>query len=266
MYIYKPEVIYSYTPEDILNMLTNNGAMDGLFIEGNQIYMKGTYIRVDDLYALKATLAGWKIGKNNLTSATGNITLYSDGRIKIEKAVLSANGKGAKIKYGLSIYTTRSDDLATSDDGEFKLYGLSTVSSGRSLVIPTNNNIVSLLSSSSKRYKKHVREMSQEEADKLLSLPVVWFQYRDGYLDKRDPFCGKPMPGFYADDLSEIFPECVIYNGEDQPEDWNYRVLVPVMMKVIQGQSEKISTLEDTVNTLNERLNEIEKLLKGVVK
>lgn len=266
MYIYKPEVIYSYTPEDILNMLTNNGAMDGLFIEKNQIYMKGTYIRVDDLAALKATIGGWKINKNNLASVKGDITLYNDGRIKIQEAVLSANGKGAKIRYGLSIYTTRSLNEVTSDDGEFKLYGLSTVSSGRSLVIPTNNNIVSLLSSSSKRYKNHVREMSQEEANKLLSLPVVWFQYKDGYLDKRDPFCEKPMPGFYADDLSEIFPECVIYNGEGQAEDWNYRTLIPAMMKVIQGQGEKIGTLENTVNTLNERLNTLEEMLKGVVK
>ena len=43
-------------------------------------------------------------------------------------------------------------------------------------------------------------------------------------------------------------------------------MLIPAMMKVIQDQNERINTLEDTVNALNERLNKLEGMLKGVVK
>lgn len=230
VYVYKPEVIYSYTPEDILNMLTNNGAMDGIYMENGQLYVKGAYIKVNDLYSLKATLGGWKINASSISSASGNISLLKNGQIQIGEAKLSASGKAAVIKYGLSIYT----DRATFADGtgEFRLYGM-TSNSGR--VLTVSNNIVGMQASSSKRYKKHIRDMDQEEAEKLLSLPVVWFQYRDGYLQEDDPLCGKSIPGFYAENVGKLFPECAVYDEKGRPEDWNYRMLVPVMMKLIQN-------------------------------
>lgn len=230
LYVYKPEVIYSYTPEDILNMLTNNGAMDGIYMENGQLYVKGTYIKVDDLYSLKATIGGWKINANSISSASGNISLLKNGQIQIGEAKLSASGKAAVIKYGLSIYTDRV--TFTDGTGEFRLYGM-TSNSGR--VLTVSNNIVGMQASSSKRYKKHIRDMDQEEAEKLLSLPVVWFQYRDGYLQEDDPLCGKSIPGFYAENVGKLFPECAVYDEKGRPEDWNYRMLVPVMMKLIQN-------------------------------
>lgn len=231
IYIYKPEVIYSYTPEDILNMLTNNGAMDGLFIENNQIYMKGTYIRVNDLYSLKATLGGWKINSGSIVSETGDIILRKNGKIGIGNADLYSTDSGMTIKYGLNVYTSRTGDFA-SNPRDFRLYGLPT-NSGRVLTI--SSNVVGMQASSSKRYKNHVSDMTEKEAEKLLSLPVVWFRYKDGYLINEDPLCGKAVPGFYAEDVSGLFPECAYYDKEGRPEDWNYRMLVPVMMKLIQN-------------------------------
>lgn len=230
LYVYKPEVIYSYTPEDILNMLTNNGAMDGIYMENGQLYVKGTYIKVDDLYSLKATIGGWKINANSISSASGNISLLKNGQIQIGEAKISASGKAAVIKYGLSIYTDRK--TFTDGTGEFRLYGMST-NSGK--VLTVSNNIVGMQASSSKRYKKHIRNMTKEEAEKILSLPVVWFRYKDGYLLKGDSLCGKDVPGFYAEDVAGLFPECATYDEEGRPEDWNYRMLIPAMMKLIQN-------------------------------
>lgn len=230
IYVYKPEVIYSYTPEDILNMLTNNGAMDGIYMENGQLYVKGTYIKVDDLYSLKATIGGWKINASSISSASGNISLLKNGQIQIGSAKFSASGKAAVIKYGLSIYTDRQN--FSDGTGEFRLYGMST-SSGKVLTI--SNNIVGMQASSSKRYKNHIRNMTKEEAEKILSLPVVWFRYKDGYLLEGDSLCGKDVPGFYAEDIAELFPECAAYDEKGRPEDWNYRMLVPVMMKLIQN-------------------------------
>lgn len=214
------------------NMLTNNGTMDAIAMNNGQLYIKGTYIDVDDLSTINATIGGWKINKDNLSSATGDIKLTKDGKIKIGNATISASGKGAAIKYGISIYTTRYSGAATSDDGEFKLYGLASTS-GYVLNV-TTSNIVGKQASSSRRYKNHIRDMSQEEAEKLLSLPVVWFQYKKGYLIDGDPLCGKSIPGFYAEDVSKIFPECAVYDQKERPEDWNYRMMIPAMMKLIQ--------------------------------
>lgn len=233
LYIYKPEVTYSYTPEDILNMLTNNGAADGIFFNGNQLYVKGERISVDDLYAIGATIGGWKINKNNLTSATGNISLTKDGKIKIGSATLYSNGHAAVIKSGLTIYTDRSNEFSDGT-GELRIYG-ATSGSGYHLVLSGNDNVVYLQASSSRRYKNHIKNMTLGEAEKLLSLPVVWFRYKDGYLQKNDALYGKSIPGFYAEDVSELFPECAVYDEEGRPEDWNYRMLIPAMLKLIQN-------------------------------
>lgn len=233
LYIYKPEVTYSYTPEDILNMLTNNGAMDGIFFNGNQLYVKGERISVDDLYAIGATIGGWKINKNNLTSATGNISLTKDGKIKIGSATLYSNGHAAVIKSGLTIYTDRANEFSDGT-GELRIYG-ATSGSGYHLVLSGNDNVVYLQASSSRRYKNHIKDMTLGEAEKLLSLPVVWFRYKEGYLQKNDALYGKPIPGFYAEDVNRLFPECAVYDEEGRPEDWNYRMLIPAMMKLIQN-------------------------------
>ena len=77
---------------------------------------------------------------------------------------------------------------------------------------------------------------------------------------------GKPVPGMYAEDVFECFPEATYNNADGEIENWDERMLIPAMMKVIQDQNERINTLEDTVNALNERLNKLEGMLKGVVK
>lgn len=229
VYIYKPEITYSYTSQDILNMLTNNGAMDAITMNNGQLYIKGTYIVVNDLSVFNATIGGWKINASSISSASGNISLLKNGQIQIGEAKFSASGKAAIIKYGLSIYTDRS--TFTDGTGEFRLYGM-TSNSGR--VLTVSNNIVGMQASSSRRYKNHIRDMTQEEAEKLLFLPVVWFQYKKGYLIDGDPLCGKSIPGFYAEDVSKIFPECAVYDQKERPEDWNYRMMIPAMMKLIQ--------------------------------
>ena len=145
-------------------------------------------------------------------------------------------------------------------------YNLTHVTSGGHMVFAKDGATVAYLSSSSKRYKDHVSDMTIEEAEKILNIPVIWFKYKKGYLDESDWLNGKQLPGFYAEDVYDIFPEATQLNEAGEPEDWNFRVMIPAMMKVIQNQNERINTLEDTVNALNERLNKLKEMLEGVVK
>ena len=144
-----------------------------------------------------------------------------------------SNGHAAVIKSGLTIYTDRSNEFSDGT-GELRIYG-ATSGSGYHLVLSGNDNVVYLQASSSRRYKNHIKNMTLGEAEKLLSLPVVWFRYKDGYLQKNDALYGKSIPGFYAEDVSELFPECAVYDEEGRPEDWNYRMLIPAMLKLIQN-------------------------------
>lgn len=276
IYIYKPEVIISYSPTDILNLLTNNGAMDGLFIRNNKIYMKGSYIDINDLKALNATIGGFSIGSSgiykgctSITSTgqgvyvgTNGIRLYVDNDINLtfdmakrkmtlsgvqiefkknanaERAVMDGRDGTVTCRYGLHVYTKREDELFTDgtrmDESEFVVKGLPHITSGTMLVRESESARICTASSSSKRYKNHVANMTVNEAEKILDIPVVWFKYKEGYLAKEDRFVGKAIPGFYAEDVEKYFPVAAQKNEDGSVEDWNYRMLIPAMMKLIQ--------------------------------
>lgn len=253
------------TEKQIFNLLTHNGTRDLLTYVDGKLYLNGTYIKgktvaadklnVEDLYAVAASIAQWTIKENYIQSKSGNIRLYSDGRIKIGNAVFSQSEDGDTaccVKYGMHIFCKNATDSSgiTDPSGMLAISGLTSNASGSTLIL--YNNYVYKLSSSSKRYKKHVKNMTSSEAERLLDIPVVWFEYNEGYLAPGDRFEGKPLPGFYAEDVYDAFPEGTMINESGQVEDWNYRTMIPAMMKLIQDQQE-------TINSLNKRIERLER-------
>lgn len=281
VYVYNPEVVHSYSPADILAMLTNNGAMDGIYMYNNQLYVKGKYIDVDDLKALNATIGGFNIGNasiangcTGLTSKTKGVYIGTNGlrfyssdyngressftfntsngsfaivgaAIKLGDSRLSYDDGALTVKYGLHVYATRSGDFGDGSTGEIIFKGLPATSGGTHLVRESGTAIIAALSSSSKRYKDHIAMLKDAEAEKLLDIPVVWFKYKEGYLVKGDRFVDKPMPGFYAEDVYRAFPECAMVNPDTSVEDWNYRTLIPPMLKLIQNLYKEIKELKE---------------------
>ena len=281
VYVYNPEVVHSYSPADILAMLTNNGAMDGIYMYNNQLYVKGKYIDVDDLKALNATIGGFNIGNasiangcTGLTSKTKGVYIGTNGlrfyssdsngressftfntsngsfaivgaAIKMGDSRLSYDDGALTVKYGLHVYAARSGDFGDGSTGEIIFKGLPATSGGTHLVRESGTAIIAALSSSSKRYKDHIAMLKDAEAEKLLDIPVVWFKYKEGYLVKGDRFVDKPMPGFYAEDVYRAFPECAMVNPDTSVEDWNYRTLIPPMLKLIQNLYKEIKELKE---------------------
>ena len=281
VYVYNPEVVHSYSPADILAMLTNNGAMDGIYMYNNQLYVKGKYIDVDDLKALNATIGGFNIGNasiangcTGLTSKTKGVYIGTNGlrfyssdfngressftfntsngsfaivgaAIKMGDSRLSYDDGALTVKYGLHVYATRSGDFGDGSTGEIIFKGLPATSGGTHLVRESGTAIIAALSSSSKRYKDHIAMLKDAEAEKLLDIPVVWFKYKEGYLAKEDRFVDKPLPGFYAEDVYRAFPECAMINPDTSVEDWNYRTLIPPMLKLIQNLYKEVKILRE---------------------
>lgn len=255
--------IDNLTQEEVFNILTDNGRIQGVFMRDGMLYVNGEYIKADsisadklksksitadklnvsDLYALAATIAGWKINRNYISSTKDNIRLYSDGRIQIGSVIVSSNSQAMTVKNGMHVYY--STDEFGDGSGEFKLVNIHTFSSGAHLILGSNGTSVLKLSSSSKRYKDHIGYMSSEEAEKILDIPVVWFKYKDGYLRSDDAFVGKPIPGFYAEDVEEHYPVAVQRNEDGSVEDWNYRTLIPAMLKMIQTMHSDIEQLKE---------------------
>ena len=168
----------------------------------------------------------------------GDFTI-TGGSISTGYATISMRSHAIILKNGLEI---RPGSGAAFSDGSdaFKVFNLNHVTSGGHIVFGSDGATVSYLSSSSKRYKDHVTNMTLEEAEKILSIPVVWFIYKAGYLSPSDRLNGKKLPGLYAEDVYSALPEAAQINENGEVEDWNFRVIIPAMLKLIQNLYERV--------------------------
>ena len=196
----------------------------------------------------KGTLGGWTISSDKIQSRFAGIdalTIHSDGYLKFGTCKISSTGGALTVKNGLHIYTAVNTDSSGFDDGteRFKIFGLGHVSSGGHLVFDSDGATVSYLSSSSRRYKNHIRDMTDNDIQNLYKLPTVFFVYKPGYLEKDSAV---PIPGLYAEDVEQYLPLAARYqNG--LIEDWNERAVIPYLIKAIQQQHEEIEALKRKV-------------------
>lgn len=117
-----------------------------------------------------------------------------------------------------------------------------------------NTKNLSLIPSSSKRYKDLGNNISSEELDNWYNIEPLWAKYKDGYLVEGDENEGRYIPMFIAEDVEEYFPEATRHaNG--QVEDWNERIMIPAMFAMIKNQKSEIDLLK-------QELNEIKQLLR----
>lgn len=193
----------------------------------------------------KGTLGGWTISSDKIQSRFAGIdamTIHSDGYLKFGTCKISSTGGALTVKNGLHLYTNVNTDSSGFDDGteRFKIFGLGHVSSGGHLVFDSDGTTVSYLSSSSRRYKNHIRDMTDNDIQNLYKLPTVFFVYKPGYLEKDSAV---PIPGLYAEDVEQYLPLAARYqNG--LIEDWNERAVIPYLIKAIQMQHEEIEELK----------------------
>lgn len=134
---------------------------------------------------------------------------------------------------------------------ELKLYNLTHVSSGGHLVLSQDGATVAYLSSSSKRYKDVQKNL--ECMEQWYDIEPVWAKYKDGYLADDDVFNGKNMPMFLAEDVEKHMPEAAVYK-DGKIEDWNYRVMIPAMFKMLKQQKSEIDSLKQELDEIKQFL------------
>lgn len=99
--------------------------------------------------------------------------------------------------------------------------------------------------SSSKRIKENIEEMTKEEAEKVLLLNPVTYDYKN----KEN---GIGCRGLLAEDVAPIIPSCVIGNVDCADDDEksieaigiDYSKLVPYLIKMVQIQQDEINELK----------------------
>lgn len=254
--VVEPGTIFKLTSDEVV---TNGCTFTDVNISQGTI----GNVSIDDAIIGSGTIAGWKISNNPQCIYSGSsagsadgITLYADGRIKIAGAELGRNGNALTAKYGFHVYNNTEGEFSDGS-GLFKIFNTTTSTSTATLVM--QNQAVYRQASSSKRYKDHIKDMPEEDVAKLFEIPVVYFKYKEGYLDASDKKNGVPIPGFYAEDMEQAFPDAVRYE-DGKVEDWNYRTLIPAMEKQIQILYKQNQELMKSIKELKEAQNNGNKL------
>lgn len=227
----------SQTAESISTKVEKSGIISAINQTAETISIKASKI---DFNGMITANSYFQIKTNgSFVAKKGTIGDFTikDGKISTGYATLSTRSHAFIFSKGLEIHPGTSKFSDGSD--AFKVFNLTHVTSGGHLVFGNDGATVCYLSSSSKRYKNHIADMTLEEAQEILDIPVIWFRYKDGYLNKTDWLYGKKLPGLYAEDVYAALPEAAQINENGEPEDWNFRVIIPAMLKLIQNLYER---------------------------
>ena len=208
-----------------------SGSMENSYVASTNTSFTGGYI-----YTWKYGISGNKPHINlqcqNLTTVSDMFSLYD------------LNPYGFLIGGGGFVLECRKPSNSSQATFSVK-YGSQTIVSHTATI-----------SSSSKRYKHNIRPLSAErDAHKLLSLPIVEFEWNDDHVPDYEDMRGQTIPGIIAEDVEEVYPSATIHDAEGRVESWDERRLIPGMLALIQEQDKKIKQLEA-------RLAKIEEMLK----
>lgn len=178
---------------------------------------------------------------------TRGVVVY-DG--KGEGFSVNANGKALYLSGNpVTVY----GDLGIT--GTVSIGNIASSSSGNHVMIDEFGDLKKG-ASSSLRYKSVAKKVTEEEVQALYNLPILWAKYKEGYLPKQDERCNTYYPMFLAEEMERHFPLAVDHDESGKPENWNERVLIPCMMKMLQNQKERIDQQEQEIIEIK---NELEK-------
>lgn len=110
--------------------------------------------------------------------------------------------------------------------------------------------------SSSIRYKNILSHLQNSDIEKLYTLPVYWFKYKDDYIGKDNILYNKEIPGFVVEDWIDIVPTAICYeNGK--PDSWNSAIVVPLMFQMIKNEHERNDKLQTQIDELKMMIKQL---------
>lgn len=121
-------------------------------------------------------------------------------------------------------------------------------------------SIILRSTSSSKRYKHDVSTKLSDflNPSRLYEINVVQYKFNNDYLDENDNRSNKDVIGLIAEDVAEKYPIAADFvkdkNGNKIVEDWNYRYMIPAMLKLIQEQKKEIEDLNRAIVLLKKKV------------
>lgn len=95
---------------------------------------------------------------------------------------------------------------------------------------------------SSKKVKENIKDLSEDEAQKILNVRTVSFDYIEKVGGEKN------QRGVIAEEIEKIIPSCVYHDGDYPSVD--YTKLIPYLIKIVQMQQKEIDALKQFCNQL----------------
>lgn len=176
------------------------------------------------------------------TGSGGSLYIYNNSE-KLA-AVIQAQTNGGGISISNNDGNSRGYfGVAGAGDGTLNIYngdGTRTINlSGQSGVV----TCVSVNQTSSRKVKENIEPMTDSEAEKLLLLDAVSFDYKNKTL-------GTNKRGFIAEDVAEVLPNLVREETDDMPASLDYIGMIPYLVKLVQKQQKEIDLLKSEIEKL----------------
>ena len=249
---------------------TIKGVLANWIVEGSTITSKdgSTILNADDgsIMIKESDTKYIRVRKGVFTSVDGNdVTkidelgyegIFYDGndyyRTTLVKGTKSVNGSlkrtpmfnMVKYKYnGPNSYTQSTIANIDAYNTSF-LPAYSNTTTTSSNIVVDSSGALKRSTSSSKRYKEKIEDVSYEciKPERLLDLPVYQYYYKDGYIT--DPNCYSGIQiGFLVEDVDEVYPIAVERDKDGNPEMWNEKYIIPGMLELIKKQQKQIEEL-----------------------
>ena len=208
----------------LFNVMTSFSSSSGI---GNYLGMYGQFTGA-------TTSPGLYISMTNPAGVSStNAAIYSGGGAYL-RSVTGINQGYALITEGNTVLNAASSDklfIGYLPIDSTNTRGLRIKTSGESTRITTD--------SSSRRYKKNIETITDDESNRLLNLRVVTYNekvQKDG--DVR-------LTGLIAEEVSELgYDDFVSYGDNKIPENVNYQQVFATMISVVQKLEKRVTELE----------------------
>ena len=216
--------------------------------------------------ATKGTVGGWSISSSSLYKTTGSGSSSVTSSLTPSKLTIESIDSSPTDKHKVEISPITIDGFvqtasASSYSRTFRLNSTLGTFDGSKVsvdeaVIGTNAHMVQRTSGyldfmrsstvwlglnalsfnvqSSRTVKKNIKNITESEAKKLLSLRPVSFDYKNGIKNQR---------GLIAEEVAEIYPE-MVSAPEGSTPSIDYSKFVPYLIKMVQMQQKQIDALK----------------------
>ena len=183
--------------------------------------------------------ANYSHSEGYYTTASGDFS-HAEGN----NTIASSNYQHVQGKYNIKDTSGKYAHIVgwgTSDAKRKNIFTITTAGAGK---FASSCTATSHPTSSSRRFKENFREVPEEEINKILSLNATKFDFKEEYGGMKD------RVGFIAEDMAEIYPNCVSYDEEGEVAGIDYSSFVPYMIEMIKKQQEEIEELKGQLSDL----------------